>query len=157
MLDNQQQPSSSDMLKQRAEALEVVIRELKRYLPVLEKLYDTASEWYHFTQGTGIATINGYKNAIKNAEALQSSVIPSMKWVKADTLPKKSENPNFSVDVLCWEPDSKFVYKGLYSFKRKTWLDIYGNDTDCSHWMLLPESPASSSVIPHKQDNSVEP
>jgi hypothetical protein len=44
-----------------------MLNEMQRHLPVLEELERTISWWDCLTQGTGIATLNGYRNAIKKA------------------------------------------------------------------------------------------
>jgi hypothetical protein len=41
--------------------------EMERYLPILEKLEANPKLWAEFTEGTGIATLNGYKNAMSLA------------------------------------------------------------------------------------------
>lgn len=50
--------------------LEQIIREMQRYLPVLQALENEPEAWNACTQGTGIATLNGYKNALKEAAAM---------------------------------------------------------------------------------------
>jgi hypothetical protein len=46
-----------------------LLSEMKRYLPVFELLEKNEPEmWDFLTQGTGIATLNGYRNAIAKAE-----------------------------------------------------------------------------------------
>lgn len=44
------------------------IREMKRYLPVLEMAESVNSLWAELTNGTGIATLNGYKAALEALE-----------------------------------------------------------------------------------------
>lgn len=45
-----------------------MLREMLRYLPVLERIEkDVPEVWAEITQGTGIATLNGYREAIKKA------------------------------------------------------------------------------------------
>ena len=39
--------------------------EMRRYLPILEALEAKPSSWEWFTDGTGIATLNGYREALK--------------------------------------------------------------------------------------------
>ena len=39
--------------------------EMRRYLPILEALEAKPSSWEWFTDGTGIATLNGYRAALK--------------------------------------------------------------------------------------------
>lgn len=41
--------------------------EMERYLPILEKLEACPELWVRFTEGTGIATLNGYRNAMSLA------------------------------------------------------------------------------------------
>jgi hypothetical protein len=41
-----------------------IVEEMKRYLPVIEALENEPELWNRFTKGTGIATANGYRNAI---------------------------------------------------------------------------------------------
>lgn len=43
-------------------------QEMERYLPVLEWLETMPEIWQRATQGTGIATLNGYKAAITKAQ-----------------------------------------------------------------------------------------
>lgn len=50
------------------EAAPLMLQEMLRYLPVLERIEnDMPAIWYEMTQGTGIATLNGYREAIKKA------------------------------------------------------------------------------------------
>lgn len=42
--------------------------EMRRYLPVLERLEAEPELWFRFTEGTGIATLNGYRHALRKAE-----------------------------------------------------------------------------------------
>jgi hypothetical protein len=56
------------------DALTAAIKEMERYLPVLVKLESSPFNWEFCTKGTGIATTNGYKNALRKANAaLQQS------------------------------------------------------------------------------------
>jgi hypothetical protein len=48
-------------LRERVGALR---REMGRYLPVLQHLENSPVEWSRFTQGLGIATLNGYKKTL---------------------------------------------------------------------------------------------
>jgi chromosome segregation ATPase len=48
----------------RAE-VERLKREMRRYLPVLDALEASHSAWQWYTDGTGIATLNGYRAALK--------------------------------------------------------------------------------------------
>jgi hypothetical protein len=43
-----------------------VLSEMKRYLPVLERAEADPELWQRLTQGTGIATLNGYRNALSS-------------------------------------------------------------------------------------------
>lgn len=45
-----------------------LLREMLRYLPIFESLEKNHPIWWDFlTQGTGIATLNGYRNVIAKA------------------------------------------------------------------------------------------
>jgi hypothetical protein len=48
-------------------AAPLLLSEMLRYLPVLESLEKMATDWVPHTRGTGIATLNGYRNAIAKA------------------------------------------------------------------------------------------
>ncbi len=54
--------------RQLAEQRDALLREMQRYLVVLERLWGEPKLWSEMTQGTGIATINGYRHAIAKAE-----------------------------------------------------------------------------------------
>ena len=41
--------------------------EMERYLPILERLAACPKLWVQLTEGTGIATLNGYKHAMSLA------------------------------------------------------------------------------------------
>jgi hypothetical protein len=45
-----------------------VIEQMKRVLPVLERLEADPALWIKLTAGTGVATLNGYRNALAKAE-----------------------------------------------------------------------------------------
>ena len=45
-----------------------IIREMKRYLPVLERAESDPKLWAELTDGLGIATANGYRHAIAKAQ-----------------------------------------------------------------------------------------
>jgi hypothetical protein len=45
-------------------ATKPLVREMKRYLPILEALEKEPELWRRFTKGTGVATLNGYRNVI---------------------------------------------------------------------------------------------
>ena len=60
--------ASAPTIYQQNSSLLEALKEMKRYLPVLERLEEIPEWWEHLTKGTGIATLNGYKNAIQNAE-----------------------------------------------------------------------------------------
>ena len=45
-----------------------LLKEMQRYLPILERLEEDASLWFEFSGGTGLATANGYRNAITKAK-----------------------------------------------------------------------------------------
>jgi len=53
----------------RIEALEAKVerlgKEMLRYLPVLEALEANPSAWEWYTDGTGIATLNGYRATLE--------------------------------------------------------------------------------------------
>lgn len=55
-------------LYEQNQSLLEALKEMKRYLPVLERLEAMPGTWESLTKGTGIATLNGYRNAIKQAE-----------------------------------------------------------------------------------------
>lgn len=44
-----------------------LLAEMKRYLPILEQC-EQGTRWAKYTEGTGIATLNGYRAAIAKAE-----------------------------------------------------------------------------------------
>jgi hypothetical protein len=52
-----------------------IVEEMKRYLPVIEALENEPELWNRFTKGTGIATANGYRNAISKFKESQPTVI----------------------------------------------------------------------------------
>jgi hypothetical protein len=52
-----------------------IVEEMKRYLPVIEALENEPELWNRFTKGTGIATANGYRNAISQFKESQPTVI----------------------------------------------------------------------------------
>lgn len=54
-------------VRELRESHDRMLAEMKRYLPVLEKL-EKDDDWNYFTDGTGIATANGYRDTIKRAE-----------------------------------------------------------------------------------------
>lgn len=43
-------------------------REMKRHLPILERIMDMPELWESITGGTGIATLNGYRAAIEGGK-----------------------------------------------------------------------------------------
>lgn len=45
-----------------------LVREMERYLPILQQLSEHTSLWDSMAQGTGIATINGYLHKIEKAK-----------------------------------------------------------------------------------------
>lgn len=45
-----------------------MLREMKRYLVIIERCEDMGEFWDFITSGTGIATANGHRAAIKAAE-----------------------------------------------------------------------------------------
>lgn len=45
-----------------------LLAEMKRHLPILERMADMPEFWESITSGTGVATLNGYRAAIANAE-----------------------------------------------------------------------------------------
>lgn len=47
--------------KERSERLE---KEMRRYLPILERVEANAAIWDSYTKGTGVATVNGYRAAL---------------------------------------------------------------------------------------------
>jgi hypothetical protein len=51
-----------------------IVEEMKRYLPVIEALENEPELWNRFTKGTGIATANGYRNAISKFKESQPTV-----------------------------------------------------------------------------------
>jgi len=53
-----------------------LIAEMKRYLPILEKLESRPDLWGELAEGTGIETANGYRHAIERATKAQSSYVP---------------------------------------------------------------------------------
>jgi hypothetical protein len=64
--------------------LEELLKEAKRYLPILESVEKETDCWDSLTQGTGIATVNGLRHAIAKAEAAATPATgQGMKWVKA--------------------------------------------------------------------------
>jgi hypothetical protein len=54
--------------------LQRIVSEMKRYLPVIEALEKEPELWERFTKGTGIATANGYRNAIKQSQDREEDV-----------------------------------------------------------------------------------
>ena len=50
-------------------AAPLMANEMERYLPIIERAEADPEVWSRLTEGTGIATANGYRNAI--AKALQ--------------------------------------------------------------------------------------
>ena len=46
----------------------IMEREMKRYLPVIERLEERPMAWIAITDGLGIATSNGYKEALRKME-----------------------------------------------------------------------------------------
>jgi hypothetical protein len=49
-------------------AAPIMLKEMEMYLPILESLEKNEPDmWDFLTQGTGIATLNGYRNAIAKA------------------------------------------------------------------------------------------
>lgn len=48
-------------------AAKLMLREMKRYLPMLEMLESDRDVWQNATDGLGIATLNGYRYAIEKA------------------------------------------------------------------------------------------
>lgn len=47
---------------------EHLLREMKRYLPLLERIEAEPALWERTTVSLGIATLNGYRAAIRKAE-----------------------------------------------------------------------------------------
>jgi hypothetical protein len=45
-----------------------LLKEMQRYLPILERLEEDVLSWFEFSGGTGLATVNGYRNAITKAK-----------------------------------------------------------------------------------------
>ena len=45
-----------------------MLREMQRYLPVLERAESDPQLWIKLTDGLGIATTNGYRHAIEKAQ-----------------------------------------------------------------------------------------
>lgn len=52
----------------KEQALDLAVKELQRFLPVIEAAEKDPEVWALLTQGTGIATANGYRNAISRAQ-----------------------------------------------------------------------------------------
>lgn len=48
--------------------LKIIAYELKRYLPIIEKAEADPEIWGKLTEGTGVATANGYRFVIKKLE-----------------------------------------------------------------------------------------
>lgn len=46
-----------------------VVSEMERYLPVIERAESEPETWARLTNGTGLATANGYRAAIRRARA----------------------------------------------------------------------------------------
>ena len=47
-----------------------LLDEAKRFLPILEALERDPEQWAKYTRGTGIATLNGYREAIRRVEGV---------------------------------------------------------------------------------------
>lgn len=78
---------------------EIMLREMKRYLPVLESLESIPKLWHNMTKGTGIATLNGYRNAITKGEAaLKEDDCVTRK--KDDLVTSESNSDDASVATL---------------------------------------------------------
>lgn len=107
------------------------LKEIQRYLPILEELEKYPWLWEHFTKGTGIATLNGYRAAI--TEALQTTV-SNPQWVKAS-----ERNPDKEGYYFTYRHENK-VYRQMtfwYS-ETKEWSSL------TYEW--LDESPTPQSV-----------
>ena len=61
-------PDLLDHIDEQQRKIDRIQDEMRRYLPILEALEAKPSSWEWFTDGTGIATLNGYRAALKEAE-----------------------------------------------------------------------------------------
>ncbi len=68
------EPIGSAMLTRYAaliEAVPLMANEMARYLPIIERAEAAPEVWSRLTEGTGIATANGYRDAIAKATGQQ--------------------------------------------------------------------------------------
>lgn len=83
-----------------------LLREMERYLPVLQHLENSPAAWEHYTKGLGIATLNGYKSAIANAKGADCPNCDNIGWFM---VPDSSGEPTPEQCQWCHTtPNSKF-------------------------------------------------
>lgn len=59
----------TEKLREENAALRAAVKEMQRYLPVLEFVENDGIEWDFATAGTGIATLNAYRQTLETALA----------------------------------------------------------------------------------------
>ena len=66
-----EQKAEGERIDSLWESHESLLAEMRRYLPLLERAEADSAVWDRLTAGTGIATLNGYRHVLEQAEGQQ--------------------------------------------------------------------------------------